>query len=268
MADVYQSWLEPGPTIPDQEAGSRPLVAYDVEANAGPSHDHNHDHSHDHDHNHDHQDRGAVEQAAVDKEGSETIGQRVTGVLVELLVEKRAFSRDDLCRAMEAGDAIKAESAGARIVARAWVDEAFKARLLDDAAAAAAELGIAATNATTHTKLKVVESTPTVHNLVVCTLCSCYPLSLLGYSPAWYKSRSFRARGVREPRAMLADSFDLALPDEVTVQVHDSTADLRFCVLPVRPAGTEGWSEDQLAALATRDTMIGVAVPSVERLAK
>lgn len=133
--------------------------------------------------------------------------------------------------------------------------------LQEDASGAVEELGISATNSTTKTKLKVVESSSSVHNLVVCTLCSCYPLSILGLSPPWYKSRSYRARAVREPRKMLADSFGLELPTETKVRVHDSTADLRYIVLPARPAGTEGWPEDKLARLVTRDSLIGVGVP-------
>lgn len=143
------------------------------------------------------------------------------------------------------------------MVARAWVDADFKARLLEDGNAAARELGIDASNVNAPTKLTVVENTREVHNLVVCTLCSCYPAKLLGLSPQWYKSRIYRARALREPRAVLAD-FGTELPAQVSVRVHDSTADCRYLVLPLRPAHTEGWSEQRLADLVSRDSMIGL----------
>ena len=143
---------------------------------------------------------------------------------------------------------------GAKVVARAWVDPAYRARLFEDGNAAAAELGFPITG----TKLVAVENTPDTHNVVVCTLCSCYPRDLLGLPPAWYKSRAYRARVVREPRAVLRE-FGTDLPDDVALRVHDSTADIRFLVVPQRPSGTEGLDEDALAALVTRDAMIGVA---------
>ena len=150
-------------------------------------------------------------------------------------------------------------------MARAWVDDGFRKRLLEDATAAAAELGIAAANATAPTVLTALENTDGVHNLVVCTLCSCYPLSILGLSPPWYKDRVYRARAVRDPRRLLREAFDLAVPEDTTVRVHDSTADLRYIVLPKRPEGTAGWAEADLAALVTRDAMIGVAAPRAPR---
>jgi len=143
-------------------------------------------------------------------------------------------------------------------VARAWVDSTFKERLLADAPAAARELGIEVGA----TQLTVVENTPECHNLIVCTLCSCYPRMLLGLPPDWYKSRPYRSRAVREPRSVLAE-FGLAIAERVQVRVHDSTADMRYIVLPMQPAGTEGWSEERLAQIVTRDCMIGVAVPRV-----
>ena len=145
---------------------------------------------------------------------------------------------------------------GARVVARAWVDAEFRKRLLADAVAAVGELGVTMYDGT---RLVVMENTPRVHNMVVCTLCSCYPRTVLGLPPDWYKSRAYRARAVREPRALLAE-FGTVLPEGVEVCVHDSTADLRYLILPLRPAGTEGMTEDELAALVTRDSMIGVAV--------
>ncbi len=142
---------------------------------------------------------------------------------------------------------------GARVVARAWNDAAYKARLLADGTAALKELGIQGW-AVGH--LKVVENTDQVHNFVVCTLCSCYPIAALGLPPSWYKKEAYRSRAVREPRAVLAE-FGVNLPDEVVVNVWDSTAELRYLVLPQRPEGTDGWVDDDLAALVTRNSMIG-----------
>lgn len=144
---------------------------------------------------------------------------------------------------------------GARVVARAWVDPAYKARLLSEPAAALDELGYALPATTP--RLAVVENTATVHHLVVCTLCSCYPRALLGRPPDWYKSLAYRSRAVVEPRAVMRE-FGLDVPASVEVRVLDSTADLRYLVLPLRPAGTDGWSEPELATLVTRDSMIGV----------
>jgi nitrile hydratase len=144
---------------------------------------------------------------------------------------------------------------GARVVARAWVDQAYKQRLLSNGTAAIAEMGFSGTQGE---HMVVLENTPKVHNLVVCTLCSCYPWTVLGLPPVWYKSAPYRSRAVIDPRGVLRE-FGLELPEEVEVRVWDSTAELRYLVLPERPAGTEGLNEDQLAALVTRDAMVGVA---------
>lgn len=144
---------------------------------------------------------------------------------------------------------------GARVVARAWIDPSYRARLQEDATAAIAELGYAGRQGE---HMAAVENTAGVHNMVVCTLCSCYPWPVLGLPPVWYKSAPYRSRAVIDPRGVLAD-FGVLLPDEVEVRVWDSTAELRYLVIPERPAGTEGLSEDQLAALVTRDGMIGTA---------
>jgi nitrile hydratase len=171
----------------------------------------------------------------------------------ELLIEKGILTADEVREAVERMDA-RGPHLGARIVARAWVDPDFKARLLKDGSAGAEEAGVQMDQPT---RLIVVENTPEVHNLVVCTLCSCYPRMVLGIPPDWYKSRAYRSRAVHEPRAILAE-FGTALPANVTVRVHDSTADMRYLVLPMRPRGTEGYDETALAALVTRDSMIGV----------
>jgi nitrile hydratase len=145
---------------------------------------------------------------------------------------------------------------GARLVARAWTDDGFRDRLLADGSAAAAEAGYG--RQTSDYQLRVVANGPDLHNVIVCTLCSCYPLSLLGPSPSWYKSLAYRSRTVREPRAVLAE-FGLRLPDSTEVVVWDSTAEVRYLVLPVRPAGTDGVAGDDLAALVTRNGLIGTA---------
>ena len=139
---------------------------------------------------------------------------------------------------------------GAQIVARAWTDPAYRERLLADAATAVEELGVARAH------LKAVENTDTVHNLVVCTLCSCYPLSVLGIPPNWYKMAAYRSRAVRDPRGVL-EEFGVRIPEQVEIRVRDSTAELRYLVVPQRPAGTEGWSAERLARLVTRNSMIG-----------
>jgi nitrile hydratase len=151
---------------------------------------------------------------------------------------------------------------GAAVIARAWADAAFKTRLMADGTRAVGEMGIPMGDA----ELIVVENTPDTHNVVVCTLCSCYPRTVLGLPPDWYKSRNYRSRVVVEPRTVLKE-FGTEVPDDVTVRVHDSNADMRYLVLPMRPAGTEGWNEERLAQLVTRDCMVGVAVPKPEKVA-
>jgi nitrile hydratase subunit alpha len=196
-------------------------------------------HLHPHDHDHD--------------DGPPTHYQAMEIAVRELLIEKGIITAADVRRAVEAMDA-RTPAQGARVVARAWTNPAFKARLLADGSAGVRELGIEVGA----TRLIVLENTPAIHNLVVCTLCSCYPRMVLGRPPDWYKSRAYRSRAVREPRDVLKE-FGTNVADHVEVRVHDSTADMRYLVLPERPAGTEGWSEEQLAALVSRDSMIGVA---------
>ena len=171
-----------------------------------------------------------------------------------LLAEKGLLAAGEVQRQVELMDA-RSPADGARVVARAWTDAGFKARLLSDARAALSELGLSLPAKTP--QLAVVENTESAHHLVVCTLCSCYPRMLLGRPPDWYKSLAYRARAVREPRAVM-DEFGAAPPPDAEVRVLDSTADLRYLVIPRRPAGTEGMSESELAQLVTRDSMIGV----------
>jgi len=175
--------------------------------------------------------------------------------LRELLVEKGVVSEPQIEATVEDMRS-RGPERGARVVARAWTDPGYKRRLLADGTAACEELGLDVPAL----RLIVMQNTPEVHNVIVCTLCSCYPRMLLGLPPDWYKSRNYRSRVVREPRAVLAE-FGTAIPDHVAIRVHDSTADMRYMVLPMRPAGTEGWNEERLAALVTRDSMIGVALP-------
>ena len=175
--------------------------------------------------------------------------------LRELLVEKGVVTEEELAEEVEAMRK-RGYERGARVVARAWTDPGYKQRLLENGTKACEELGLEVPAL----KLLVVENTPEVHNAIVCTLCSCYPRMLLGIPPEWYKSRNYRSRMVREPRAVLAE-FGLEIPERVAIRVHDSTADMRYLVLPMRPSGTEGWNEERLASLVTRDCMIGVAVP-------
>jgi nitrile hydratase len=177
----------------------------------------------------------------------------------ELLQEKGVFTAADVRRQIEDMDGRHAGQ-GARMVARAWVDAGYRERMLADGTQAAEEIGIQVGPL----KLVVVENTEHVHNVIVCTLCSCYPRVLLGLPPDWYKSKNYRSRVVREPRAVLSE-FGTEISDQVTIRVHDSTADMRYLVMPLRPKGTDGWTEEKLAELVTRDSMIGVALADPPR---
>jgi len=200
-----------------------------------------HERGHSHDHGHDHQ--------AVPSD----LNLRVKA-LESLLVEKGIVDRAALDAVVDAYETKIGPRNGARVVARAWVDPAYKQRLLADATAAIAELGYEGGQGE---DMVVLENTPTVHNMVVCTLCSCYPWPVLGLPPVWYKSAPYRSRAVIDPRGVLRE-LGLEIPDEVEVRVWDSTAELRYLVLPERPANTGQLSEEELAALVTRDSMIGV----------
>jgi nitrile hydratase alpha subunit len=203
-----------------------------------------------HDHGHPHPQQPDLEDQPV------KYHQLMVEAVSELLIDKGIITADELRRTIEDIDS-RNPAMGARLVARAWIDPAFKARMLENVNAAAGELGIEAGAI----PIRALESTPEVHHVVCCTLCSCYPRALLGLPPDWYKARAYRSRAIREPRAVLRE-FGTIVPEEVEVRVHDSTADLRYMVLPMRPSGTEGLSEDQLASLVTRDCMIGTAIPT------
>jgi nitrile hydratase subunit alpha len=188
-----------------------------------------------------------------DHEEDLSIAQRVTAI-ESLLVEKGLITSDVVDAVVETYERDLGPLNGAKVVARAWVDGPFRERLLDDGTQAIGELGLGGAEGE---HLVVLENTPAVHNVVVCTLCSCYPWPVLGLPPRWYKSFAYRSRMVREPRAVLAE-FGTEVGDDVEVRVWDSSADVRYMVLPLRPDGTDGLAEDELVPLVTRDHMIGV----------
>jgi nitrile hydratase subunit alpha len=298
--DKAASTWESDPTNVIRDSQHNP-TAHDHHHHHDDDHDHHHDHDHDHDHEHltrleleqravdlevssSHSlcfSTGSISSHDETATAPVIVGDRLSAALIALLSQPHHLGitlRGELRRIIDVMESIRLRADGTTLVVKAWLDPAFEQRLLTDATSAAREWGIQTTNATTPTKLKVVKSElpssssssddakkknhPGIHNVITCTLCSCYPLSLLGLSPKWYKSRSYRARAVREPRMMLRDSFGLDLPsDQWIIRVHDSTADLRYLVLPPRPTGTENWTEEELRQLVTRDTMIGVALP-------
>jgi nitrile hydratase len=221
-----------------------------------PEHHHDeHEHSHGPDHGHHH----GPFQKDHDR-GPAGAYEMLEEAIRSLLIEKGVLTAQEIAAQVDVMDS-RTPALGAKAVARAWVDPGFKRRLLKDSRAALSELGI---DIGTLAEFCTVENTPKVHNVIVCTLCSCYPKMLLGIPPAWYKSLAYRSRTVVDPRGVLAD-FGVELPEDVEVRVHDSTADLRYIVLPMRPKGTRGWTEAELARLVTRDSMIGtglVAAPS------
>ncbi|MEO5695057.1 MAG: nitrile hydratase subunit alpha [Usitatibacter sp.] len=210
-------------------------------------------HDHDHDHDHDSRDADDLRGDAVSGTAAVDAYELLSEAMIQGLVARGLLVPGELRAGVE-----RAETAGpalgARIVARAWIDGQFKAALLADGRAAMALIGIEALEA----QIIVVENTPQVHNLVVCTLCSCYPRSILGSAPAWYVGKQYRARAVREPRRVL-EEFGLVLDQAVQLRVHDSTANMRYLVLPQRPDGTRDWPAGRLEALVTRDSLIGVA---------
>jgi nitrile hydratase len=204
-----------------------------------------------HDHDHDHHEHGSHEHGS---ELSET--QLRVRALETILTEKGYIDPAALDAIIEAYETRIGPHNGAKVVARAWADPDFKRRLLDDATAAVGSLGFVSR---VGDHLVAIENTEREHNMIVCTLCSCYPWEVLGLPPTWYKSAPYRSRTVIDPRGVLAD-FGVTLPASTNIRVWDSTAETRFIVLPMRPAGTEGWSEDKLASLVTRDCMIGTGL--------
>jgi nitrile hydratase subunit alpha len=212
-----------------------------------PNHHDDHDHHHGHDHHHhDHEHGSELSEMQVRVRALETV-----------LAEKGYLDPAALDAIVEAYETKIGPHNGARVVAKAWVDPEFKRRLLADATEASNSLGYISR---VGDHLVAVENTPRRHNMVVCTLCSCYPWEVLGLPPVWYKSSPYRSRAVKDPRGVLKD-FGVTLPKETEIRVWDSTAETRFLVLPMRPAGTDDWSEDHLAELVTRDSMIGTGFP-------
>ena len=184
--------------------------------------------------------------------------ERRVRALESLLIEKGYVEQAALDQIVEALETRIGSHIGARAVARAWVDDEYREQLLADATTAVAQFAV---DGRVGDQLIAVQNTPEIHNMVVCTLCSCYPWDVLGLPPTWYKSSAYRSRAVKEPRAVLND-FGVTLPRETAIRVWDSTAETRYLVLPMRPAGTEDWDERRLASLVDRDTMIGVGLPS------
>jgi nitrile hydratase len=215
---------------------------------------HDHDHDDDHEHHHHHHDDDDVQEHREHGAPLSQVELRVRA-LESLLVDKGLVDPPALDALIDTYETKVGPRNGARIVARAWVDPGFKRRLLEDGTAAVAEHGFVGRQSE---KLVVVENTADVHNMVVCTLCSCYPWAVLGLPPVWYKSAPYRARAVIDPRGVLSE-LGTRVPDGREVRVWDSTAEIRYMVLPQRPPGTDGMSEEQLAELVTRDAMIGVA---------
>lgn len=215
--------------------------------------------AHPHDHDHDGHDHAHDEITIADRPG---YYEMMETAFRELLVERQMFGNDEIRRQIEVLDS-RTPALGAKVVARAWMDSAFRQRLLENGRKGCEELGITFYD---DTQLIVLENTPQVHNLIVCTLCSCYPRPVLGLPPDWYKLKPYRARAVHEPRAVLKE-FGTIIGDDVEIRVSDSTAMVRFLVLPMRPEGTDDMTEDQLADLVTRDAMIGVIPVEYKRAA-
>ncbi len=213
-----------------------------------------HDDHDDHRHGHDHHAPPQKDHDAGPMSAYEVLEEAVR----TLLIEKGVLTAGEIAESVDLMDS-RSPALGAKVAARAWTDPPFKKLLLKDTRTALKQMDIDIGPAP---EFATVENTPKVHNVIVCTLCSCYPKMLLGIPPAWYKSLAYRSRTVVDPRGVLAE-FGVTLPNDVTVRVHDSTADLRYIVLPMRPKGTKGWSEEQLAAIVTRDCMIGTALPRV-----
>ncbi|CAF3933580.1 unnamed protein product [Rotaria sordida] len=243
--EIFQHWLMPA---------SQPYAPTEKDEGEG-CHKHDVDHQHkDHDHGHMHEARVIIEQTAVDREGTPLPAQHLSESLVSALIDKKIINPEELRKQIEANQMAGVEQRGANIVVEAWLNPKFKERLLKDGTNTIAEF---LKLDKMEDNIVVVENTDKIHNLVVCTLCSCYPRQLLGIPPGWYKSRSYRARTPRNPRSVLKE-FGTVLPNDMKIQVHDSTSDLRYLVIPRHPAATQNWSREQLLSIVTRDSMVGV----------
>jgi nitrile hydratase len=254
--EVYEHWLETADTSVGHDFENQTLFDHSFGDDCTG---HSHKHHHHGEEVHDHEPRSMVEERAIRNEGPPRPGKELHQALVKLLLAKKAVTCEEIRIVSERMDTAGKKLDGSTLVVEAWLDPCFEELLLADAAAAASTIGISTSNPNATTVLTVVKNTTTTHNLVVCTLCSCYPSGLLGIAPSWYKSRAYRSRAVREPRNVLKE-FGLSIEKPI-IRIHDSTADHRYIVLPERPLGTEDWSKEELRALITRDTMIGVSVP-------
>ena len=272
--EIYEHWLEASNVDSGHdEFQNIELLDHNDDSNDCSHHDNSHHHNHhddddddndddDADDDHFHYARPEVEKRAVESEGPPRGGKDLFLALLKVVLDKELASRDEIRSMIENLESAGRNLTGRTLIVKAWMDPTFEEHLLADAASAAFELGIQTTNPNAPTVLTVVRNTPTVHNLIVCTLCSCYPSGLLGIAPVWYKSSEFRSRAVREPREVLKE-FGTILEYNQKVRVHDSTADHRYLVLPQRPKGTENWSEEELKQLVTRDSMLGVTTPTL-----
>ncbi|CAF2847970.1 unnamed protein product [Rotaria sp. Silwood2] len=243
--EIYQHWLMPAlqPYSSREKGKDEDYQKYDF------------DHQHkDHNHDHIHEARAIIEQTAIDREGIPLPAQHLAESLISALIDKNIINYEELRQQIETNQTGGVELRGANIVVEAWLNPEFKERLLKDGTRTIVEF---LKLDTVSNDLVVVENTDKIHNLIVCTLCSCYPRQLLGIPPGWYKSRSYRVRAPRNPRSILKE-FGTILPNHMKIQVHDSTADLRYLVIPRRPANTQDWSREQLLSIVTRDSMIGV----------
>lgn len=262
--EIYEHWLIPeaewkpsqDETIScDEDRYIDPRQAHGELHEKGIAHGHGHNHDGNEEHDHIHEARVVVEKNAVEKEGLPRPAQRLCEALVKTLVAKGIFTAQELQDRIDKTQMAGVSSMGAKLVAHCWVDANFKEKLLADGRHMMEYLGLDKLN----NEMVVVENTPAVHNVLVCTLCSCYPRQLLGLPPGWYKSRSFRERVCKFPRAVLKE-FGVDLPRTTAIRVHDSNADMRYIVVPQRPSGTEGWTEEQLIPIITRSAMIGAAL--------
>eukprot|EP00127_Corallochytrium_limacisporum_P001768 Clim_evm3s79 gene=Clim_evmTU3s79 len=259
--EIYQNWLVPRA---EGEKGVNSVQMKPEDSTEFVTHEHRHDGA---DHgDHKHEGRADVETTALAREtDNDNLLDRPLALLARTILrlcdEKGIITAAEIAEALEPINNAGEKAISKKLVARAWTDPAFKDLLLRDPLEACLKLDLIKSDPEPMTKLTCLENTPDVHNIVVCTLCSCYPLWLLGMPPSWYKSRSYRARAVLEPRRVLRELFGVDIPESKKVRVHDSTSELRYMVLPERPAGTDGWTEEQLESLVTLNCIIGTGLP-------
>jgi len=263
--EVYEHWLEPSLSASGHSYEETELSDHSTLASGVHEHIHTSESGPEEHLGHVHEARKDIELNAVDKEGGHRPGQSLFFALCTVLIDKDIIAPDELRQMTERLETAGTRLDGATLVVNAWLSPSFEEHLLRDAATAASEIGISTSNPNAPTVLTVVKNTAEIHNIVVCTLCSCYPSGMMGIAPSWYKSREYRSRAVREPRILLKEGFGLEVPLSKQIRVHDSTADHRYLVLPERPDGTDGWSKEELQQVVKRDTMIGVAICDTTR---